>query len=59
MDRVDTGDEVKEVAALVGLEEDMLDGELAPGGPLSGKKEQAEDDGGGEPGERAARDGFA
>ena len=32
---------------------------MVPGDPLAGEKEQAEDDGGGEPGERAAGDGFA
>ena len=51
VDGVDAGDEVEEVAALVGAEEDLLGGQLAPCGPLTGEKEQAEDDGGGEPGD--------
>jgi len=59
VDRVDAGDEVEEVAALVGLEEDVLDGKLSPCCPLSGEEEQAECDGGREPGECASRDGFA
>ena len=56
---MDAGDEVEEMAALVGAEEDVLEGELTPGDPLAGEEEQAKNDGGGEPGERAAGDGFA
>ena len=59
VDGVDAGDEVEEVAALVGAEEDVLDGQLAPCGPLTGEEEQAEGDGGGEPGDGVAGDGFA
>ena len=59
MEGVDAGDQVEEVAALVGAEEDVLRGELTPGDPLAGEKEEAEDDGGGEPGECAAGDGFS
>ena len=40
MDGVDAGDEVEEVAALVGAEEDVLGGELAPGDPLAGEEER-------------------
>ena len=41
MDRVDAGDQVEEVAALVGFEEDVLDCELTPGDPLACEKEQS------------------
>ena len=46
MDGVDAGDQVEEVAALVGAEENPLDSQLPPCGPLTGEKEQAEDSGG-------------
>jgi hypothetical protein len=60
MDGVDAGDQVEEVAALIAAaEQDVLAGELTPGDPLAGEEEQAEDDGGGEPRDRAAGDGFA
>src|ERR1700733_9037480 len=59
MEGVDAGDEVEEVAALVGTEEDVLRGELMPADPLTGEKEEAKDSGGGEPGECAAGDGLA
>ena len=59
MDGVDSGDEVEEVAALVGLEEDVLGGEFAPGDPLADEEEHSESDGSGEPGKSAACDGFA
>src|ERR1700748_2203934 len=36
---VDARDEVEEVAALVGAEEDVLCGELMPGAPLSKKED--------------------
>src|SRR5271156_4673750 len=59
MDGMDTGDQVEEVTALVGLEEDVLGGELAPCDPLAGEEEQAERDGSREPREGAAGNGFA
>ena len=59
VDGVDSGDEVEEVAALAGAEEDVLGGELTPGYPLAGQEGEAEDDGCGEPGECAAGDGLA
>lgn len=45
MDGVDAGDQVEEMAALVGAKEDVLDGELTPRDPLADEKEQAEGDG--------------
>src|ERR1700679_981579 len=42
MNCVDAGDEIEEVAALVGLEEDVLGGEFAPGDPLAAEKDEAE-----------------
>src|ERR1700722_8500813 len=59
MDRVDAGDEVEEVAALIGAEEDVLGREFAPGDPLAGEEDEAESNSGGEPGKCAAGDGFA
>ena len=59
MEGVDAGDEIEEVAALVGAEEDVLGGEFLPGDPLAGQEESAEDYGGREPGESSASDGFA
>ena len=44
-----TGDEVEEMAARVGGEEDVLRGELIPGDPLAGEEERAEGEGGREP----------
>jgi len=38
---VDAGDEIEEVAALAGLEEDALEGKLLPCGPLASQEEQA------------------
>ena len=46
MHGVRDGDEVEEVAAGVGAEEDVLRGELVPGDPLAGEEEQAEREGG-------------
>ncbi len=43
------GDEVEEVAARVGVEEDVLRGELCPGDPLAGEEECAESERGREP----------
>ena len=59
MDRVDARNEVEEMAALIGAEEDTLGGEFAPGYPLAGKEERGRGDGGGEPGKSAAGDRFA
>ncbi len=59
MNGVDAGNEVEEVAALVGLEEDVLAGQLAPRYPLTCEEEYAESDGRREPGESAAGDWFA
>ena len=42
MSGVRDGDEVEEVAARVGVEEDVLRGELRPGDPLTGEEECAE-----------------
>jgi hypothetical protein len=58
MDGVDAGDEIEEVAALVRFEEDVLECELTPGDPLASEEEDAESDGGGEPGKGAAGDWF-
>jgi hypothetical protein len=41
MDGVYAGDQVEEVTALVGAEEDVLGGELTPADPLTGEEEQA------------------
>ena len=54
VDGVGVGDEEEEVGGGIGLEEDMLEGELLPGNGLSGEEDEAEDDGGGEPGHGAA-----
>jgi len=59
MDGVNAGDEIEEVAALVGLEEDVLEGELTPGDPLTAKEEEAQCDGCGDPGQGAAGDRFS
>ncbi len=59
MDGVDAGNEVEEMAALIAAEEDMLGGEFAPCDPLACEEDDAESDGGGEPGKCAAGDRFA
>ena len=41
MDGMDAGDQEEEMAALVGLEEDVLGSELTPGDPLTGEEEKA------------------
>ena len=53
------GDEVEEVAAGIGGEEEALGGEVIPGHPLADEEGDAERDGGGEPGRGAARGGPA
>jgi len=49
MQRMGDCDEVEELAAGVGAEEDVLGGELAPGHPLAGEEDDAEREGDGEP----------
>jgi hypothetical protein len=56
---VNASDEVEEMAALVGLEEDVLAGQLAPRYPLTCEEEYAESDGCRKPGKSAAGDWFA
>ena len=56
---VRSGDEVEEVAAGIGGEEEALGGEVFPGHPLPDEKDNAEGDGGGEPGRGSARGGTA
>jgi len=57
MDGMGNGDEVEEMAAGIGAEEDLLRGELIPGGPLASEEEASEKKREREPEGGALRDG--
>ena len=59
VDSVDPSDQVEEVAAGVGEEEDVLGGKLYPSNPLTDEKDDTENDGRGHPGDGGASDGLA
>jgi len=59
MDGVGVGDQVEEVAAGIGGEEDVLQAELPPRFGLADEEDQPEYGGGGEPGKSAAGDRLA
>ena len=56
MHGVGNGDEVEEVAARVGAEEDVLGSKLIPGDPLTGEEEGSEEEGRRQPNRRAVGD---